>query len=87
MFNHHSTEQNVGWDRDVEKSVVVYKTLRHILEGEELCKQTTQLAISPTNRGIGISYGGRLWFQDTDARQDISESEDGSDILNSIQID
>jgi len=71
MFNHHSTEQNVGWERDVARLIVVYKTLRDIEEGEELC----------------ISYGGRLWFKDTDAQQETSESDDGSELLNSIQID
>jgi SET domain-containing protein len=87
MFNHHSTEQNVGWERDVEKLMIVYKTLRDIMEGEELCEQINQFVTSPFNFGTGISYGGRLWFQDTDARQDTAESENGSDILNSIQID
>ncbi|KAF9630535.1 hypothetical protein BFW01_g1097 [Lasiodiplodia theobromae] len=50
MFN-HARDQNVGWERDLEHSVVVYQTLRDIKAGEELC----------------ISYGDRLTFKDADA--------------------
>ena len=39
MFN-HSRDQNVGWERDVEKQVVTYIALRAIKAGEELCKWT-----------------------------------------------
>lgn len=38
MFNHSSHSQNVGWERDLKKEVVVYKALRDIQAGEELCK-------------------------------------------------
>lgn len=34
----------------------------------------------------GISYGGRLWFTDTDAEPPVPETED-IDLLNTIQID
>lgn len=51
MFNHSSQHQNVGWERDVTNKLIVYKTLRTVEVGEELC----------------ISYGDRLWFEDADA--------------------
>jgi SET domain-containing protein len=87
MFNHHSKEQNVGWERDVKRLLIIYKTLKDIREGEELCKNVMQnLHNHSTNGKVGISYGGRLWFQDTDAQQDSSESDDGSGLLSSIQI-
>jgi len=50
LFNHSSREQNVGWLRDLERQVIVYRALRNIAPGEELC----------------ISYGDRLTFVDTD---------------------
>jgi len=37
MFN-HAVDQNVGWERDVEGLLVVYRTLRDVRAGEELCK-------------------------------------------------
>lgn len=37
MFNHSSSDQNVGWERDIARGVVVYKALRDIQVGEELC--------------------------------------------------
>jgi len=73
MFN-HTNMQNVSWERDVEQEVIVYKTLRDIAEGEELC----------------ISYGDRLWFEDADVDADGSmnrEQENGEDMLSNIQID
>lgn len=38
MFNHSTSEQNVGWDRDVAKQLIVYRALRDIKAGDELCK-------------------------------------------------
>lgn len=38
MFNHSAQFQNVGWERDLVKEVVVYKALRDIQPGEELCE-------------------------------------------------
>jgi len=38
MFNHSTQEQNVGWIRDTRRLVVVYRALRDIPAGEELCK-------------------------------------------------
>ena len=54
MFNHSSRGQNVGWTRDVERRLVVYRALRHISAGEELC----------------ISYGDRLTFADAERDDD-----------------
>lgn len=51
MFN-HSSDQNIGWERDFEKKTITYKAIRTIPAGEELC----------------ISYGSRLTFVDHDAR-------------------
>lgn len=50
MFNHSTENQNVGWKRDLERQVIVYRALRDIAEGEELC----------------ISYGDHLTFVDAD---------------------
>ena len=38
MFNHSTQNQNVVWLRDVERECVVYRALRDISAGEELCK-------------------------------------------------
>lgn len=37
LFNHSSLQQNVGWSRDVNGQCIVYKALRDIKAGEELC--------------------------------------------------
>ncbi|KAF2719512.1 SET domain-containing protein [Polychaeton citri CBS 116435] len=50
MFNHSRREQNVVWQRDVQRQVIVYRAARDIAAGEELC----------------ISYGDRLTFVDAD---------------------
>jgi len=58
MFN-HTRVQNVGWIRDLHLRVIVYKALRRINPGEELC----------------ISYGDRLTFKDSDVKkEDIDDS-------------
>ncbi|KAI4735362.1 hypothetical protein E4T50_14115, partial [Aureobasidium sp. EXF-12298] len=57
MFNHSSAHQNVGWERDIANKVIVYKTLREVQVGEELC----------------ISYGDRLWFEDADVGEEEDE--------------
>lgn len=61
MFNHSSISQNVGWLRDVEREVVVYKTLRDVRKGEELC----------------ISYGApeHLTFVDVEGEERRKEEE------------
>lgn len=41
MFNHSALHQNVGWERDVARGVVVYKALRDIEVGQELCQYLT----------------------------------------------
>lgn len=50
MFNHSTQKQNVGWKRDLDREVIVYRALNDIAEGEELC----------------ISYGDHLTFVDAD---------------------
>ncbi len=37
MFNHSMHAQNVYWERNVESRCIIYKTLRTIEAGEELC--------------------------------------------------
>ncbi|CAD0094787.1 unnamed protein product, partial [Aureobasidium vineae] len=59
MFNHSSLHQNVGWERDVANKLIVYKTLRKVEKGEELC----------------ISYGDRLWFKDADVGEEEDEGD------------
>jgi SET domain-containing protein len=74
MFNHSSQHQNVGWERDVTNKLIVYKTLRTVEVGEELC----------------ISYGDRLWFEDADAgAEEVEEDEgegDGTGMLGGIEV-
>ncbi|KAM0715276.1 hypothetical protein Q7P37_008774 [Cladosporium fusiforme] len=62
MFNHSTLHQNVGWTRDVAQQVIVYKTLRDVQAGEELC----------------ISYGapGQLTFVDAEAEEVRREAEE-----------
>ncbi|KAJ6202016.1 hypothetical protein J3E72DRAFT_410453 [Bipolaris maydis] len=50
MFNHSTQEQNVGWMRDLCRKIIIYRALRDIPAGEELC----------------ISYGSHLTFKDAD---------------------
>lgn len=75
MFNHSTEDQNVGFTRDLEKQVVVYKALRDIHPGEELC----------------ISYGDHLTFEDADKTASLTngtgahESED--EMLSRIQLE
>lgn len=61
LFNHSRRAQNVGWARDIANKSVIYKTLRDVKEGEELC----------------ISYGDRLTFKDVDDAEDSGEDEEG----------
>ena len=62
MFNHSHLRQNVGWTRDVDKLVIVYRTLRDVEAGEELC----------------ISYGApsQLTFVDAEAEEARREEEE-----------
>ncbi|THW63875.1 protein methyltransferase, partial [Aureobasidium pullulans] len=71
MFNHSSLHQNIGWERDIKNGVVIYKTLRDVEEGEELC----------------ISYGDRLWFEDADVGKGEEDEGDGMDVLGGICVD
>lgn len=76
MFNHSSLRQNVGWERDLTNRLISYTALRDIKAGEELC----------------ISYGVRLTFEDTEAREleeadDIAgDPEDWTEVLNIIDF-
>ncbi|QIW98238.1 hypothetical protein AMS68_003756 [Peltaster fructicola] len=69
MFNHSTRHQNIGWTRDLDRQVVVYRALRDIPPGEELC----------------ISYGDRLTFVDADAGLSESEEETDDVLLKSIE--
>ncbi|KAK6431839.1 hypothetical protein LTR95_011996 [Oleoguttula sp. CCFEE 5521] len=71
LFN-HSSNPNVVWTRDLERECVVYKTLRDIAEGEELC----------------ISYGGpgRLTFVDVDYDPREAEAESWEDGLGKLGL-
>lgn len=74
MFNHSTEDQNVGFTRDVEKQVVMYRALRDIHPGEELC----------------ISYGDNLTFEDADkpsiANGTAAREEDEDEMLGRIQL-
>ncbi|KAK5679790.1 hypothetical protein LTS10_007738 [Elasticomyces elasticus] len=61
-----------GWLRDLKNELVVYRALRDISEGEELC----------------ISYGAQLTFEDADKQdlEAEAEAETTEDILR-IQLD
>ena len=37
LFNHSLLHQNVGWSRDVTGQCIIYRALRDIGAGEELC--------------------------------------------------
>ncbi|OCL13884.1 SET domain-containing protein [Glonium stellatum] len=58
MFN-HAIDQNVGWERDTNRLLVTYRSLRDISAGEELC----------------ISYGPRLTFKDADIAEPLTEGD------------
>lgn len=71
MFNHSNRDQNVGWRRDLDREVIVYRTLRDVKEGEELC----------------ISYGSHVWFEDADRPEEDEAIEDPEEVLGRIEID
>ena len=48
MFN-HAREPNIGWIRDLERFIVMYKALRDIAAGEELCEFYYETAITLTD--------------------------------------
>lgn len=58
MFN-HAMDQNVGWERDTDRLLVTYRSLRDISAGEELC----------------ISYGPRLTFKDAGVAESLTEGD------------
>ena len=72
MFNHSTRDQNVGWTRDLEHEMVVYRALRDIAKGEELC----------------ISYGNHLTFTDADALSSSDlPAEQPEDVFAGLEID
>ena len=71
MFNHSTQNQNVGWTRDLANELVIYRALRDIPEGEELC----------------ISYGDHLTFEDADKQDELDPAESAEEILDSIRLD
>lgn len=69
MFNHSTQEQNVGWVRDLGRKLIVYRALRDIPAGQELCKRKRNHAFNKmenTLMCLGISYGSHLTFKDAD---------------------
>lgn len=66
----HMRIPNVAWERDTLMQVIRYFTLRDIERGEELC----------------ISYGSKLWFQDTDAPDEDDSGDSNEAYLNEIDI-
>ncbi len=71
MFNHSTQNQNVGWRRDLANELIVYRALRDVQKGEELC----------------ISYGDRLTFVDADQPDTNGTAETELDVLHSIELD
>ncbi|PVI07771.1 protein methyltransferase [Periconia macrospinosa] len=60
MFNHSTQQQNVVWERDTDRLIITYRSIRDIHAGEELC----------------ISYGNHLTFKDVDAPSPLSPEEE-----------
>jgi hypothetical protein len=48
MFN-HSSDQNIGWERNIANEVITYRALRIIPTGEELCTFMHQHEHEQTN--------------------------------------
>ncbi|KAI9854105.1 MAG: hypothetical protein M1824_000617 [Vezdaea acicularis] len=71
VFNHSGPGQNVGWERDVQRMLVRYITLRNVCKGEELC----------------ISYGTKLTFEDAEAQSVIEETEDSLQAFQNVAVD
>lgn len=72
MFNHSSSEQNVSWERDLQSRCVIYRALRDIEAGEELC----------------INYGRLWFVDSDDHHHnDNDEDEDGLEVLSRIDLE
>ncbi|KAF1960256.1 protein methyltransferase [Byssothecium circinans] len=70
MFNHSTQDQNIVWERDMDRLIITYRTLRDIKAGEELC----------------ISYGSHLTFKDVDAPTPPSTEEEMEQFNQILQI-
>ena len=70
MFNHSTVHQNIGWKRDLDQQLVIYRALKDIEEGEELC----------------ISYGDHLTFVDADGPATNGIEEGAEEHLGRIQL-
>ena len=70
MFNHSAPNQNVGWERDIDRQLMTYTTLRDVKAGEELC----------------ISYGQRLTFKDTEEELHSQSPDDWTEVMNYIDF-
>jgi len=64
----HNRTPNVAWERQLSTESIRYFTIRDIEAGQELC----------------ISYGPKLWFEDTDAGPMTDETPD--DETNDISL-
>ncbi len=71
LFNHSSLDQNVYWSRDLEAQCVVYRALRDVKAGEELC----------------INYGRLWFFDaDTEGVTLDTVDGDGLEVLGRIDL-
>ena len=70
LFNHSLLHQNVGWSRDVTGQCIVYRALRDIRAGEELC----------------INYGKLWFVDADEEKPQQLDDYDNDDFLGSIDI-
>ena len=70
LFNHSSLNQNVGWSRDVAGQCIVYRALRDIKAGEELC----------------INYGKLWFADVDEEQELQQQDGDDEEFLSSIEI-
>lgn len=82
MFNHSSIAQNVGWLRDVQNEVVVYKTLRDVHAGEELC-----ISYGPPEHLTFVDVEGEARMAEDRAEEERERAEGGDGVLGRIMLD
>lgn len=82
MFNHSSIAQNVGWLRDVQNEVVVYKTLRDVQAGEELC-----ISYGPPEHLTFVDVEGEARMAEDRAEEERERAEGGDGVLGRIMLD